>query len=121
MEFPELEEEVERAIRELDGAVVPKLNWSSPKVGPPLLSATHLCTRFDQSMQASLVWALGSTYVPIAQDASWMSVGGTLNCSSFADICLLLKSSDFVSHDLSYAYARHCLLCARAPTHARDC
>ncbi len=38
MEFPELEEEVERAIRELDGAVVPKLNWSSPKVGPPLLS-----------------------------------------------------------------------------------
>ncbi len=41
-----------------------------------------------------------------------MSVGGTLNCSSFADICLLLKSSDFVSHDLSYAYARHCH-CAR--------
>jgi hypothetical protein len=41
-----------------------------------------------------------------------MSVGGTLNCSSFADICLLLKSSDFVSHDLSYAYARHCR-CAR--------
>lgn len=69
VEFPELEEEVERAIRELDGAVVPKLNWSSPK------------------------------------DASWMSVGGTLNCSSFADICLLLKSSDFVSHDLSYAFS----------------
>jgi hypothetical protein len=35
-----------------------------------------------------------------------MNLGGTLSCSSFADICLLLKSSDFVSHDLSYAYAR---------------
>ena len=59
VEFPELEEEVERAIRELDGAVVPKLNWSSPKVGPPLLSLhSPLCFCPAASQDLSRVRAL---------------------------------------------------------------
>lgn len=41
------------------------------------------------------------------RDAAWMSPDGTLRCSSFNDICLLLKSSDFIAHDLTQAY-EHC-------------
>jgi len=67
-EFPELQEEVEAAIKSLGGEVFPKLNWSSPK------------------------------------DAAWMSHNGTLKCTNFSDVCLLLKSSDFVTNDLTNAY-----------------
>lgn len=65
--FPELESEVEQSISALGGAVVPKLNWSSPK------------------------------------DATWMSPFGSLRCESFAEICLLLHSSDCIIHDLTEA------------------
>ncbi|KAI8913589.1 D123-domain-containing protein [Gorgonomyces haynaldii] len=41
------------------------------------------------------------------KDASWMLCGNTLMCQSFDDIVLLLKSSDFVAHDLSFPY-EHC-------------
>jgi hypothetical protein len=58
-----LSRRMEDAIRLLGGAVIPKLNWSSPK------------------------------------DAVWMN-GGTLECRRAGDIFLLLKSSDFIAHDL---------------------
>ena len=32
-----------------------------------------------------------------------MSLGGTLKCTSHGDVLLLLKSSDFVMHDLNHA------------------
>ncbi|EDV25814.1 uncharacterized protein TRIADDRAFT_55290 [Trichoplax adhaerens] len=35
------------------------------------------------------------------QDAAWISHNGTLQCSTFQDITLLLKSSDRVGHDLT--------------------
>ena len=38
------------------------------------------------------------------RDACWISPNGTLKCSSFQDICLLLKSSDFIVHDLMNAF-----------------
>merc|ERR1711936_1386043 len=38
------------------------------------------------------------------RDAAWISHNQSLKCSSFNDICLLLKSSDFISHDLNNAY-----------------
>lgn len=38
------------------------------------------------------------------RDASWISIDGTLRCKSFQDICLLLKSSDFIAHDLTKAF-----------------
>jgi len=40
------------------------------------------------------------------QDAAWISHNQSLKCSTFNEICLLLKSSDFVSHDLHHAYDR---------------
>lgn len=65
--FPELNERVSSAIASLGGAVMPKLNWSSPK------------------------------------DATWMN-NGTLKCQTPGDVYLLLKSSDFVLHDVSHAF-----------------
>ena len=41
------------------------------------------------------------------KDASWIALSGTLKCTNAADIFLLLKSSDFVMHDLSQAF-EHC-------------
>ncbi|KAK3822139.1 MAG: D123-domain-containing protein [Linnemannia gamsii] len=66
--FPGLEREIERTIDEFEGAVFPKLNWSSPR------------------------------------DASWIAATNTLKCQNVADIFLLLKSSDFIAHDLAHAY-----------------
>ncbi|RDA86923.1 hypothetical protein CP532_1842 [Ophiocordyceps camponoti-leonardi (nom. inval.)] len=67
--FPETHKLIADTIAELGGAVVPKLNWSSPK------------------------------------DATWISRhSNTLKCTSPNDIYLLLKSSIFISHDLSHAF-----------------
>ncbi|KAG0255877.1 hypothetical protein BGZ95_005647, partial [Linnemannia exigua] len=66
--FPGLEREIEQTIDEFEGAVFPKLNWSSPR------------------------------------DASWIAATNTLKCQNVADIFLLLKSSDFIAHDLAHAY-----------------
>ncbi|KAL1747322.1 D123-domain-containing protein [Schizophyllum fasciatum] len=65
--FPDLDSQIRDAIKRYEGAVFPKLNFSSPR------------------------------------DASWMLPSSSpLKCTSPADVYLLLKSSDFVSHDLSH-------------------
>ncbi|KAI8367730.1 D123-domain-containing protein [Blakeslea trispora] len=66
--FPEIEQAIREAIYEFDGAVFPKLNWTSPR------------------------------------DAAWISATQTLKCTSPFDVFLLLKSSDFIEHDLNHAY-----------------
>lgn len=38
------------------------------------------------------------------KDTAWISPTGTLKCTSFSDIALLLRSSDSVVHDLCHAY-----------------
>lgn len=38
------------------------------------------------------------------KDSAWISPTGTLKCTSFSDVALLLKSSDSVVHDLCHAY-----------------
>ncbi|TPX43443.1 hypothetical protein SeMB42_g04718 [Synchytrium endobioticum] len=37
-------------------------------------------------------------------DASWIATTGTLKCCNFSDVFLLLKSSDFIVHDLDHAF-----------------
>ncbi|GAA5897999.1 hypothetical protein JCM8208_003221 [Rhodotorula glutinis] len=66
--FPHLDAEIRSVLERYDGAVFPKLNWSSP------------------------------------QDAAWMIPGQSLKCQNPADVYLLLKSSDFISHDLDHAF-----------------
>ncbi|BGP16669.1 hypothetical protein JCM10213_000415 [Rhodosporidiobolus nylandii] len=65
--FPHLDAEIRSVLERYEGAVFPKLNWSSP------------------------------------QDAAWMIPGQNLKCQTPADVYLLLKSSDFISHDLDHA------------------
>lgn len=38
------------------------------------------------------------------KDASWIMFGNTLKCTAEHDIYLLLKSSDFIMHDLKHSY-----------------
>jgi hypothetical protein len=63
-----LHDKIKSTIAELDGSVVPKLNWSAPK------------------------------------DATWISATNSMECQVPNDIYLLLKSSDFVTHDLEHAF-----------------
>lgn len=42
---------------------------------------------------------------PPRQDAAWILAGQDLKCQTPADVYLLLKSSDFISHDLDHAFA----------------
>jgi hypothetical protein len=68
-EFPEIQESIANAIEEYDGAVFPKLNWSSPR------------------------------------DAQWiLSDSKLLKCTHVEDVFLVLKSSQFITHDLDDAY-----------------
>ncbi|KAL5839012.1 hypothetical protein ACOSQ3_011719 [Xanthoceras sorbifolium] len=38
------------------------------------------------------------------KDSAWISTSGTLRCTSFSEIALLLRSSDSLIHDLCHAY-----------------
>ncbi|GAO49688.1 hypothetical protein G7K_3834-t1 [Saitoella complicata NRRL Y-17804] len=66
--FPSLDAQIRTTIAELDGAVLPKLNWSSP------------------------------------QDATWISADNTMKCTSASDVYIMLKSSDFINHDLDHPF-----------------
>lgn len=59
---------IKSTIAELDGAVMPKLNWSAPK------------------------------------DATWIAATNSMECRTPNDIYLLLKSSDFITHDLEQVF-----------------
>ena len=67
-DWRDVHQAIKTTIDELDGKVVPKLNWSAPK------------------------------------DATWISALNSMECRSPNDIYLLLKSSDFVTHDLEQAF-----------------
>ncbi|RIA96531.1 Stomatin family protein [Glomus cerebriforme] len=52
---------------------------------------------FDGSVFPKLNWSS-------PRDATWISATNTLRCNSPSDIFLLLKSSDFIAHDLDHAF-----------------
>ncbi|MCJ1268198.1 hypothetical protein MMC22_008084 [Lobaria immixta] len=64
----DIHQKIKSIIAELDGSVVPKLNWSAPK------------------------------------DATWISATNSMECCTPNDIYLLLKSSDFITHDLEHPF-----------------
>ncbi|KAL2918689.1 hypothetical protein HK105_201523 [Polyrhizophydium stewartii] len=62
---------------------------------------------------SSAIAALGGAVFPklnwsSPRDAAWIAFGSSLKCTKPADVFLLLKSSDFVAHDLAHAY-KDCL------------
>jgi len=56
--------------------------------------------RFDGAVFPKLNWSA-------PRDAAWMAANGTLKCQTPGDVFLLLKSSDFIVHDLDHAFD-HC-------------
>ena len=66
--WQDIHQKIKSTIVELDGSVVPKLNWSAPK------------------------------------DATWIAATNSMECRSPNDIYLLLKSSDFITHDLEQVF-----------------
>lgn len=79
--LPKTSAAIRAALRKYGGAVFPKLNWTSPRVG--------------SSSRASPT--------NTSQDAAFLlpqTEFGPLHCISPDDVYLLLKSSDFIQHDL---------------------
>lgn len=79
--FPELEATINKHIASLGGAVLPKLNWSAPRV-----------------------WCSLGLLADLLQDACWIAPTNSMRCTSAGDVFLLIKSSDFVTHDLTAAF-----------------
>jgi D123 len=55
------------------------------------------------------IHALGGKAIPklnwsAPKDATWINASGTMECQSAEDVYLLLKSSNFVTHDLEHAF-----------------
>ena len=81
--FPDLDTQIRQVISEY-GAVFPKLNFSSPKASTSV---------FTHSLPLVLT---------ISKDASWILPSSSpLKCTSPSEVYMLLKSSDFISHDLT--------------------
>ncbi|PWA66144.1 D123-like protein [Artemisia annua] len=75
---------------------------SSPQQPPP--SFPELESQINQSIET-----LGGSIFPklnwsSPKDSAWISPNGSLKCTSFSEITLLLKSSDSLVHDLCHAY-----------------
>ena len=84
--FPELDQRIRECVKEYE-AVFPKLNFSSPKVRREL---------------KSIICIILTNPAMTLQDAAWLlPASSPLKCTSPSDVYLLLKSSDFINHDLS--------------------
>ncbi|XP_042007440.1 cell division cycle protein 123 homolog [Salvia splendens] len=62
----------------------------------------------ETEVKASIVSLGGAVFPKLnwssPKDAAWMSSTGSLRCTNFPEIALLLRSSDSVVHDLFHAY-----------------
>lgn len=86
---------------------------SRPSDAPSVASSAGVAVRppFPQ-LQAAVNDALaefnGAAFPKLnwssPKDANWMMTGSQLKCESFDDVVLLLKSSDFIVHDLCNAF-----------------
>lgn len=75
---------------------------SEPSASPPSFpelesDVKHSISSLGGSVFPKLNWSA-------PKDSAWISPNGTLNCSSFSEIALLLRSSDSLVHDLCHAY-----------------
>ncbi|GAB2228162.1 hypothetical protein Droror1_Dr00009992 [Drosera rotundifolia] len=75
---------------------------SEPPPQPPCFPALELEIRKSIEFLGGAVFPKLNWSSP--KDSAWISSTGTLKCTSFSDIALLLRSSDSIVHDLSHAY-----------------
>ncbi|XP_033647869.1 cell division cycle protein 123 homolog [Asterias rubens] len=107
------------AYLDADGIYLPKSPTDAPSdIIDDTEEIDHNKTPSFPDLEASIkesIQSLGGRVFPklnwsSPRDASWMARGNTLRCSRVNDVLLLLKSSDFVSHDLSLPF-EHCTDC----------
>ena len=58
----------------------------------------QLCKRGNLDVFIKLNWSA-------PKDATWVAFNNNLKCSSLSQLFLLLKSSDFIAHDLTQPYS----------------
>ena len=85
-----------------DDALSDYSHSDSEEAEPP--SFPSLCFQINQT-----ITDLGGAVFPklnwsSPKDATWISLDSSLKCTNINDIFLLLKSSDFISHDLNHPY-----------------
>jgi hypothetical protein len=65
-------------------------------------------TELQQALRKAIDELGGSVFPKLnwssPKDASWIALDGTLRCRTPNEVFLLLKSSDFIMHDLNHAY-----------------
>ena len=63
---------------------------------------------FSEEVQRQIVNFGGEVFIKLnwscPKDATWMGLNNSLRCSSLSQIYLLLKSSDFIAHDLNQPF-----------------
>lgn len=87
---------------EIDEALSDYSHPNSDEAEPP--SFPLLCSQINECIAD-----LGGAVFPklnwsSPKDASWITLDSTLKCTNANDIFLVLKSSDFISHDLNFPY-----------------
>ncbi|CAI5501523.1 unnamed protein product [Closterium sp. Naga37s-1] len=131
--FPALEAAVDAAIARLGGFVLPKLNWSCPKVSAAaglVLTFQFLLNPYYEGMKEeddeadepdvpsfpaleaavdAAIARLGGFVLPklnwsCPKDVGWLSATGTPKCSNAQEVFLLLKASDSLTYDLCHAF-----------------
>lgn len=85
-------------------------NWTSQHSDNDVVNVPDF-PEFEAEVAQCIQDLGGSVFVKLdwssPKDAVWITFGRTLRCTNFADILLLLKSSDFVMHDLTDPFG-HC-------------
>jgi len=76
-----------------------KISTESPTFPELEAKISSVIDEFGGSVFPKLNWSS-------PRDSMWMTTLGSLQCTNPSEIFLLLKSSDFVAHDLCHAYER---------------
>lgn len=85
------------------------IDWTTEDLLTPVAEAPNF-PEFE-SLLKSVIKKLGGKVFPklnwsAPRDATWISFDKTLKCTCPSDIYLLLKSSDFISHDLTQPFVQ---------------
>ncbi|KAK3587558.1 hypothetical protein CHS0354_004847 [Potamilus streckersoni] len=91
-----------------DNIIGDEIDWSTEDISTPVAEPPKF-PDFENIVKKS-IQKLGGCVFPklnwsAPRDAAWISFDKTLKCTCPSDIYLLLKSSDFITHDLTQPFA----------------
>ena len=84
------------------------VDWGDEGDAPDTASQQRTFPEFSRELSEHLGQYVGKVFIKLnwsaPKDATWMVLNRDLKCSSLSQIYLLLKSSDFIAHDLSQPF-----------------